>query len=118
MAAILRMATNSIKDNDILMIIKTMVYALIDTLRLTAIHLRVNLIKYISDKKLCNLKWPPFLASIGKKAITAFWLIFIYSTNFEINTNNLHQVFLLQNELLINNYIISQQARHVETVML
>ena len=32
MAAILRMATNSIKDNNILMIIKTMVYALIDTL--------------------------------------------------------------------------------------
>ena len=32
MAAIFRMATNSIKDNDILMIIKTMLSALIDTL--------------------------------------------------------------------------------------
>ena len=32
MAAILRMATNSIKDNDILMINKIIVYALIDTL--------------------------------------------------------------------------------------
>ena len=45
-------------------------------------------------------------------------LIFIYSTNFEINTNILHQVFLLQNEFLINNYIIYQQTRHVETLML
>ena len=33
---------------------------------------------------MCNPKWPPFSASIGKRAVTAFWLFFIYSTNTEI----------------------------------
>ena len=67
MAAIFMMYFNSIKNNDILIIIKTMLFAVIDTLCLTVIHL---------IQKLCNPKWPPFLASIGKKAVTAFWLIF------------------------------------------
>ena len=86
------------------MIIKTMLSAVIDTLCLSVIHLRINLFKEISNEKMCNPKWPPFSASIGKRAVTAFWLIFIYSTNFEINI--LQQVFILQNEFLINNYII------------
>ena len=42
-----------------------------------------------------------FLASIGKKAVTAVWLLFVYSTNFEINSNILQQVFLLQNGSLV-----------------
>ena len=100
------------------MIIKNMLSAVTDTLCLTVIHLRINLFKYISNKKLCNPKWPPFLASIGKKAVTAFWLIFVYSTSIEMNTNIIHQVFLLQNEFLINNYNISQKTRLVETIML
>ena len=78
MASIFKMATNSVKNNDILTIIKRMLSVVIETLCLTVIHLRINLCKYISDKKLCNPKWPPFLASIGKNAVTAFWLIFIY----------------------------------------
>ena len=90
------------------MIIKTMLSAAIATLCLSVLYLRINPFKEISDKKMCNSKWPPFSASIGKRAVTAFWLIFIYSTNFEINTNILQQVFILQNEFLINNYIISQ----------
>ena len=45
MAAIFSMATNSIKNNDILIIIKTMLSAVIDTLRLTVIHLRINLFR-------------------------------------------------------------------------
>ena len=52
------------------------------------------------------------------KGRTDFWLIFIYSTNIEINTNILHKVLLLQNEFLINNYIISQPTRHIKTLML
>ena len=77
------------------MIIKTMLSAVIATLCLSLIHLRINLFKEISDKKMYNPKWPPFSASIGKRAVTVFWLIFIYSTNFEINTNILQQVFIL-----------------------
>ena len=94
------------------MIIKTMLSAVIDTLCLSVIHLRINLFKEITDEKMCNPKWPPFSASIGKRAVTSFWLIFIYSTNFDLlNTNILQQVFILQNEFLINNYIISQWFR-------
>ena len=51
----------------------------------------------------------------GSNCLLAY---FIYSTNFEINTNILNQVFLLQNEFFINTYIISQQTRHVERIML
>ena len=42
MAAIFRMATKLKNNNDILMIIKTMLFALIDTICLTVIHLRIN----------------------------------------------------------------------------
>ena len=90
------------------MIIKAMLSAVIATLCLSVIHLRINLFEEISEKKMCNSKWPPFLALIGKRAVTAFWLIFIYSTNFEINTNILQQVFILQKKILINYYNISQ----------
>ena len=45
MAAIFKMATISIKNNDILMIIKTMLSDVIDTLCLTVIHIRINLFK-------------------------------------------------------------------------
>ena len=45
MAAMFKMATNLIKNNDILMIIKTMLSAVIDTLCLTVIHFRINLFK-------------------------------------------------------------------------
>ena len=69
-AAIFNMATNSRRNNDILVIIKTMlVSAVIATLCLTVIHLRINLFKKNSDKKLCNPKWSPFLESIVKKAV-------------------------------------------------
>ena len=64
------------KNKDILMIIKTMLSAVIDTLCLTVIHLRIDLIKYISDKKLCNPKWPLFLASIGSDCLLADFCIF------------------------------------------
>ena len=47
MAAIFKMATNSIQNNDILLILKTMLSAVIYTLCLTVIHLRINLFKYI-----------------------------------------------------------------------
>ena len=85
MATIFKMATNSIKNNFILMIIKTMLSAVIDTLCLIVIHIRINLYKFWwkNDQHSCNPKWPPFLVSIDEKAVTAFWLIFIYSTNFE-----------------------------------
>ena len=44
MAAIFKIATNSIKNNDILMIINTMLLsAVIPTLCLIEIHLRINL---------------------------------------------------------------------------
>ena len=43
MAAISMMATNSIKNNDILMIIITMLSVVIDILCLTVIHIRINL---------------------------------------------------------------------------
>ena len=45
MAVIFKMAINSIKNNDISMSIKTMLSAVIDTLCLTVIHLRINLFK-------------------------------------------------------------------------
>ena len=45
MAAIFKMATNSTKNNYVLMIIETMLSAVIDTLRLTVIHIRINLFK-------------------------------------------------------------------------
>ena len=54
MAAIFKMATNSIKNDDILMIIKTMLSSVIDTRCMTVIHLRVNLFKHISDKNCAN----------------------------------------------------------------
>ena len=41
MTTIFKMAINSIKNNDILIIIKTMLSAVIDTLCLTVIHLRI-----------------------------------------------------------------------------
>ena len=44
-AAIFKMATNSIKNNDILMIIKTMLSDVIDTLCLSVIHNKINLFK-------------------------------------------------------------------------
>ena len=47
MAAIFKMATNSINNNFILMIIKTMLSAVIDTLSLTVIHLRIILSKIL-----------------------------------------------------------------------
>ena len=45
MAAIFKMAINSIKNNDILMITKTLLSAVIDTLCSTVIHLGINLFK-------------------------------------------------------------------------
>ena len=45
MAAIFKMAINSMKNDDILMIIKTMLSAVIVTLHLTVIHLRINLFR-------------------------------------------------------------------------
>ena len=47
MAAVFKMATNSIKNNDIIMIIKTMLSAVMDTLGVTVIHLGINLFKQI-----------------------------------------------------------------------
>ena len=62
-----------------------------------------------SQLKTVQSKMADILASIGKKAVTAFWVIFIYSTNFEINTNILHQVFLLQmNFSLITTIFLSK----------
>ena len=46
MATVFKMATNSIQNNDILTIIKTMLSAVIYTLCLTVIHLKINLFDY------------------------------------------------------------------------
>ena len=117
MAAILKMATNAIKNNYILMIIKTMLSAVIDTLSLTVIHIRIHLFKYISVKKFAT-KMAAILSIDWQKGSNCLSAYFYISTNIKISTNILHQVVLLKNEFLINNYIISQQTRHVETIML
>ena len=51
----------------------------------------------------------------GSNCLLAYFYIF---NQLWINTSILYQVFLLQNEFLINDYIISQQTRHVETIVL
>ena len=77
------------------------------TLCLSAIHLRINIFKEISEKNVQS-KMAAIFSIDRQKGSNCLLDFFIYSTNFEINTNILQQVFIMQNEFLINNYIISQ----------
>ena len=89
MTAILKMATNAIKNNYILMIIKTMLSAVIDTLCLTIIHIRIHLFKYISVKKFTT-KMAAILSIDWQKGSKCLLIYTYISTNFKISTNILH----------------------------